>query len=209
MLFRSNNTSGKSFQIGGVGGIWGRASDDVEYITNANFDGSVWTRNVAGYATRHIHAAGVYSWATAPSGAAGSTFTTGQFSTNMTLSADGTFRVKGAGTAGSTDAFQVNGSAPASAVSVGSDGDMTINGLTVGKGNGSVSSNTACGNGALASANGGISLDAFGQGALAAGPSGNFNSAFGRYAGSAITSGSNNVAVGSRSEEHTSELQSH
>ena len=42
------------------------------------------------------------------------------------FSEDGTFRVKGAGTAGSTDAFQVSGSAPASAVSVDSSGKLLV-----------------------------------------------------------------------------------
>ena len=42
------------------------------------------------------------------------------------FSADGTFRVKGAGTAGSTDAFQVSGSAPASAASLDSSGNLLV-----------------------------------------------------------------------------------
>jgi hypothetical protein len=44
----------------------------------------------------------------------------------MTLSSDGTFRVKGAGTAGSTDAFQVSGSAPADAMALNSSGDLLV-----------------------------------------------------------------------------------
>jgi hypothetical protein len=42
------------------------------------------------------------------------------------MSSDGTFRVKGAGTAGSTDAFQVSGSAPASAASINSSGNLLV-----------------------------------------------------------------------------------
>lgn len=42
------------------------------------------------------------------------------------ISADGTFRVKGAGTAGSTDAFQVAGTAPASAMTLDASGDLAI-----------------------------------------------------------------------------------
>jgi hypothetical protein len=42
------------------------------------------------------------------------------------ISSDGTFRVKGAGTAGSTDAFQVSGSATASAVSIDSSGNLLV-----------------------------------------------------------------------------------
>jgi uncharacterized protein YaiE (UPF0345 family) len=52
------------------------------------------------------------------------------FSTSATerarISSDGTFRVKGAGTAGSTDAFQVSGSAPASAASINSSGNLLV-----------------------------------------------------------------------------------
>jgi hypothetical protein len=52
------------------------------------------------------------------------------FQTNNTerarISSDGTFRVKGAGTAGSTDAFQVSGSAPADAARITSGGDLLV-----------------------------------------------------------------------------------
>jgi hypothetical protein len=53
------------------------------------------------------------------------------------ISSDGTFRVKGAGTAGSTDAFQVAGTAPASAVSINSagvfnSGTVQVSGTAVG-----------------------------------------------------------------------------
>jgi hypothetical protein len=51
------------------------------------------------------------------------------------ISSDGTFRVKGAGTAGSTDAFQVSGSAPASAMALDSSGNLSVTGtITSGKG---------------------------------------------------------------------------
>jgi hypothetical protein len=42
------------------------------------------------------------------------------------ISSDGTFRVKGAGTAGSTDAFLVDGAAPASAARITSGGDFVV-----------------------------------------------------------------------------------
>jgi len=42
------------------------------------------------------------------------------------ISADGTFRVKGAGTAGSTDAVQFSGSAPASSMALDSSGNLLI-----------------------------------------------------------------------------------
>jgi hypothetical protein len=47
-------------------------------------------------------------------------------SERMRISDDGTFRVKGAGTAGSTDAVQFSGSAPASAMSLDSSGRLLI-----------------------------------------------------------------------------------
>ena len=78
-----------------------------------------------GYAAKYrsVSSNGQYQWFTAPSGTAGDAIS---FTQAMTLSADGTFRVKGAGTAGSTDAFQVSGSAPASAVSVTSGGALLV-----------------------------------------------------------------------------------
>lgn len=42
------------------------------------------------------------------------------------VSSDGTFRVKGAGTAGSTDALQISGSAPASAMTLNASGNLGI-----------------------------------------------------------------------------------
>lgn len=52
------------------------------------------------------------------------------FLTNNTerarISSDGTFRVKGAGTAGSTDAFLVDGAAPASAARINSGGALLV-----------------------------------------------------------------------------------
>jgi hypothetical protein len=76
------------------------------------------------------------------------------------ISSDGTFRVKGAGTAGSTDAFQVAGTAPADAARITSDGYFLIGtttsasrNITVGTTNASI---------ALAGANGGLYFGAAG-----------------------------------------------
>ena len=49
------------------------------------------------------------------------------------IDSDGTFRVKGAGTAGSTDAFQVAGTAPADAARITSGGEFLV-GVTSGSG---------------------------------------------------------------------------
>jgi hypothetical protein len=48
------------------------------------------------------------------------------FSQKMTLDSDGTFRVKGAGTAGSTDAVQFSGSAPAESLKLDSSGNLLV-----------------------------------------------------------------------------------
>lgn len=48
----------------------------------------------------------------------------------MRISSDGTFRVKGAGTAGSTDAVQFSGSAPASAMTLDASGNLLVGGTT-------------------------------------------------------------------------------
>jgi hypothetical protein len=66
---------------------------------------------------------------------------------SMTVSSDGTFRVKGAGTAGSTDAFQVSGSAPADAARIDSSGNLIVGGTSAplassGRGNVTVNGST-------------------------------------------------------------------
>ncbi len=53
-------------------------------------------------------------------------FIDNQFAERARISSDGTFRVKGAGTAGSTDAFQVSGSAPADAARLDSSGNLLV-----------------------------------------------------------------------------------
>jgi hypothetical protein len=58
------------------------------------------------------------TFATTPNG--------GTFTEGARISSDGTFRVKGAGTAGSTDAFQVSGSAPADAARITSGGNLLV-----------------------------------------------------------------------------------
>jgi hypothetical protein len=69
------------------------------------------------------------------------TFATGPGGTSAVerarISSDGTFRVKGAGTAGSTDAFQVAGAAPADAARIDSSGNLLV-GTTSALGTGKV-----------------------------------------------------------------------
>jgi hypothetical protein len=75
--------------------------------------------------------------------------------------------------------------------------DATISGLTVGKGGGSVATNTVVGASALTATNTGGYCNAFGQNALAATTTGVGNIAIGVSALLVNTSGSNNVAIGS------------
>jgi len=73
--------------------------------------------------------------------------------------------------------------------------DLTINGLTVGKGGGSVSTNTAVGASALASNSTGAYLTSVGTQALTVNTN-SFSSAFGYQAGYSNTSGTQNTYLG-------------
>ena len=118
------------------------------------------------------------------------------------ISADGTFRVAGAGTAGSTDAFQVAGTAPASSLVLASTGVLTnllgavIEGLTVGKGAGAVATNTAVGASALAANTTGSNQVAVGTNALNANTEGIQNIAIGTDALLTNQTGNFNTSAG-------------
>jgi trimeric autotransporter adhesin len=75
-------------------------------------------------------------------------------------------------------------------------GDASISGLTVGKGLGSQSSNTAIGNGALGSNSSGNTSSAFGFYSLISNTTGSSNSSYGYTAMQTNTTGSSNVAFG-------------
>ena len=77
-----------------------------------------------------------------------------------------------------------------------STGDASVNGLTIGKGTGSVSSNTALGYQALLSNTTGIQNTATGAVALFSNTTGSNNTANGYYALAGNTTGSNNTATG-------------
>lgn len=72
----------------------------------------------------------------------------------------------------------------------------TIQGLTVGRGAGAVSTNTAVGASALAANTTGLQNSAFGISVLASNTTGSSNSAFGRQALASTTTGGSNTAVG-------------
>jgi hypothetical protein len=74
--------------------------------------------------------------------------------------------------------------------------DATINGIKVGKGNSSVSSNTAVGSSSMTANTTGINNTAIGFNSLNTNTTGNHNTALGRGTLLANTSGSNNTAVG-------------
>lgn len=74
--------------------------------------------------------------------------------------------------------------------------DWTFQGVTVGRGAGAVSTNTAAGASALAANTSGGYNSAYGNFALAANTTGVANSAFGQQALAAGTTGSNNTAIG-------------
>jgi hypothetical protein len=92
------------------------------------------TNSKGGVGGVRVYAEALYNTGLTPSYLA--FFTHGSVANNNTLlgaaterariSSDGTFRVKGAGTAGSTDAFQVSGSAPADAARITSGGDFLV-----------------------------------------------------------------------------------
>jgi hypothetical protein len=86
----------------------------------------------------------------------------------------------------------ISGSYPA----VNSDSDATVNGLTVGKGGGLVSSATVVGNGAMAATNTGAFNSAFGNVASASNTSGAENTSVGAYALFSNTTGTGNTAIG-------------
>ncbi len=75
--------------------------------------------------------------------------------------------------------------------------DAKINGLTVGRGNSNVSTNTAVGASALFSNTTGFYNSAVGVNALSSNTTGNYNSALGSNALSSNTTGANNSAIGS------------
>jgi hypothetical protein len=83
-----------------------------------------------------------------------------------------------------------------SALTAISAGQSTFDGLTVGRGAGSVTDNTAVGLNALQANTTGTQNSAFGRGALFTNSTGNFNTAIGRFSLYSNTSGGGNVALG-------------
>jgi hypothetical protein len=101
---------------------------------------------------------------------------------------------------GSTSYIQ-NQSASAQSATFNVANDVTVNSMTIGRGGGNVSGNTAVGASAIAATATGSLNSAFGMGALQSLTSGNSNTAIGYGAGNLITTTSNNTAIGNRSME--------
>ena len=101
---------------------------------------------------------------------------------------------------GSTSYIQ-NQSASAQSATFNVANDVTVNSITIGRGGGNISGNTAVGASAIAAtATGGLN-SAFGMGALQSQTSGNSNTGIGYAAGNLITTTSQNTAIGARSME--------
>jgi len=115
-------------QISSFGGLDGNANQF--YLSNNQYYDAVDARDEsikAGYSNRIVldnNSGGILFQLTSTSAAGANTAVT--LTERARISSDGTFRVKGAGTAGSTDAFQVSGSASASAVSIDSSGNLLV-----------------------------------------------------------------------------------
>jgi hypothetical protein len=119
-------SGGPANEIRGLS-LWANATNGGYSVQNAFYNGSNWIYKTTSQASYYLQGTGIHSWFTAPSGTAGDPITgANAFVQVMTVSSDGTFRVKGAGTAGSTDAFQVSGSAPADAARITSGGDLLV-----------------------------------------------------------------------------------
>jgi hypothetical protein len=116
----------KAMDVSSSGSFFGYTAQ-AGLSNNAYFDGSNWIyKNTAAAAFFRANA-GAFEWYTAPSGTAGNAIS---FSQVMIVSSDGTFRVKGAGTAGSTDAVQFSGSAPASVLTLDAGGRLYLGAIS-------------------------------------------------------------------------------
>jgi hypothetical protein len=154
-------------------------------------NGNMVTTGDSGTVTSTMLASSVY---TAPGTIGSGTPNSGAFTT---LSASST--VSGTGFSdylASPPAIGGTTRAAGSFTTVTTTNDSSISGLTVGKGGGAVSTNTAFGNGAIASTATGGSNTSVGYQTLAAVTSGDSNSAFGIQALNGNTTGANNTSIG-------------
>jgi hypothetical protein len=111
--------------------------------------------------------------------------------TSLNLSADTSGQLELKTGSGSTTAITIS-SAQLTTIA----NDATISGLTVGKGLGSVVTNTAVGVSALGANTSGLANTAMGAAVMVSNTTGGYNSAYGRNALGTNTTGSNNTALG-------------
>jgi len=142
---------------------------------------SAYKYNQSYYATRYAldNSTGQHEWSTAPSGSAAGTIT---FTQRMTLDNSGRLLV-GVNSATGSNLLQVNS-------------DASIYGITVGRGTGAISTNTAFGTSALSANTTGSLNTAYGFEALKLNSTGAENVAVGYRALDANTTGTNNIAMG-------------
>jgi len=122
-----------ALQIGSYSAVYQDNSSGACEITSNAYKSasSTWRYLATAGVSRYSSNFGAHYWYNAPSGTAGNAIS---FTQAMTLDANGTFRVKGAGTAGSTDAFLIDGAASASAARITSGGDLLIGTTSSGSG---------------------------------------------------------------------------
>jgi hypothetical protein len=179
-------TGGSHIFIGSSAKIYGSTGADASIGSNLYFDGSADRRIRAGFVSDiYFDANGDINFRSAGNGTANSTLTA---TTNAVIKNNGNFLI------GST----VDGGFKLSVTGTfRSTLDANINGLTVGKGGGSVSDNTAFGYQAINGTSTGTSNTAIGYIALKSLTSGSYNSALGLNAGNSLTTGNQNVFLGS------------
>jgi hypothetical protein len=148
------------------------------------------------------NASGVLSFGTLAVTAGGTGVTTSTGSGNVVLSTSPTLVTPTLGVATATSLQGIIGNVTPAAgtfTTVTGSNDASINGLTVGRGSGSISTNTVLGASALGTTNTEGAQTAVGYQALTSVTSGGFiNSAFGWEALKANTTGTTNVGIGAR-----------
>jgi hypothetical protein len=175
----TSTTTGTAVITGGLG-VSGR-------INAANFDGIVGANTAAAGAFTTLSATGVTT-VQAGTAAAPAITTTGDTNTGIFFPAADTVAIS----AGGTNKAQFG------------TGSATIDGLTVGRGAGAVSTNTAVGASALAANTSGATNTAFGDSALLVNTGGARNTGIGYASLSKNTTGSYNTGVGAYAGEDTS-----
>lgn len=174
-------TRGPAFELKGTTVTYINSPSAQAFSINSNnyFGSGGNIYNATGYATQYAQYLGQHIWYTAPSGTAGTAIT---FTQAMTLDASGRLLI-GTTSVSGNNYLQVNS-------------DALINGLTVGRGAGAVSTNTAVGASALAANTTGTENTAVGANSLLSNTTGITNTAIGLNTLRTNISGQENTALG-------------